>query len=143
MFLFDFLFHIFPDTEDVGRDEAHLHAGGALNVAEFLLDGPNETGEVGARVLVFDPAHIGERREEAIVGTEVVAESDGVGDVRIDDVGGIDEDGGLVSPGARDVAGSVAATADDEEGDAKCLGVCDAGAVRLDIQAEAAETVTA
>jgi len=73
----------------------------------------------------------------------VVAEGDGLGDVGVDVVGGVDEDRGLVGPGARDVARRVAAAADDEQGQAEGLDVRDARAVRLHVQVEAAQPVAA
>lgn len=43
----------------------------------------------------------------------MIAEGDGFGDVRVDGILGVDEDGGFVGPGAGDVARGVTATADD------------------------------
>lgn len=73
----------------------------------------------------------------------MVAEGDGVGDVGIDEVLGINEDGGFVGPGAGDVARGIAATADDEERQAEGLDEGDAGAVGADVEVEAAEAVAA
>ena len=59
------------------------------------------------------------------------------------DVRGTDGEAGLVGPEAGDVAGGVAAAAEDEEGEAKRLGEGEAGAVRLDVEVEAAEPIAA
>lgn len=73
----------------------------------------------------------------------MVAEGDGLGDLGVDAVGGVEEDGGLVGPGAGDVAGRVAAAADDEEGEVEGFDVGDAGAVGADVEVEAAQAVAA
>ena len=73
----------------------------------------------------------------------MIAEGNGFRDVGVDGILGVDEDGGFVGPGAGDVAGGVAATAHDEEGEAEGFDVGDAGTVGGDVEVEAAETVTA
>jgi len=50
----------------------------------------------------------------------------------------VDGDGGFVGPGAGDVAGRVAASAEDDHGDVEFLAEGYAGAVALDLQVEAA-----
>ena len=54
-----------------------------------------------------------------------------------------DTDACFVGPGAGDVAGCVAAAADDEEGQVEGFGEGDAGAVGADVKVEAAEPVAA
>lgn len=120
-----------------------MHARGTLDVSKLFADGLEQAGEISARVLVFELAHFREGRKEREVRAEVVAEGDGFGDVRVDGILGVDEDGGFVSPGAGDVAWGVATATDDEEREVKSFDEGDAGAVGGDVQVEAAETVAA
>ena len=120
-----------------------MHARSTLDISELFADGLEQAGEVSARVLVLELAHFREGREEGEVRAEVVAEGDGFGDVRVDGILGVDEDGGFVGPGAGDVARGVTATADDEEWEVEGFDEGDAGAVGGDVQVEAAETVAA
>ena len=63
------------------------------------------------------------------------------GELRVDF--GVDAQGGLVGPEAGDVTGSVAAAADNEEGQVEGFNVFKAGAVGFYVEVEAAKTIAA
>ena len=126
---------------------AHLHAGRAAHVGELLVHAAQDALDVGAGVLVLELA----RAEVRVEGEPLLAEGLAVGHVQGQFGGeggvGADADGGLVAPGAGDVAGGVATAAEDEEGDAALDGVAfgegDAGAVAADVEVEATQAVVA
>ena len=109
-----------------------------MHIPQLLIDPFNKSSQIRAGVLILQPPELRQRGEKTVIGTEVVAEGDGVGDMRVDDLICVDEDRGFVGPGSRDVPRCVSASADDEKREVECFHVGDAGAVRAHIKIETA-----
>lgn len=58
-FLFDLLLDVFPETENIRGDEAHLDAGRATDVAQLLSDRLDKAVQIGAGILVVKLSHLG------------------------------------------------------------------------------------
>lgn len=125
-----------PRTE-VGRDLLHLHARGALEVAELVADGDGDALEGGGCVLVLDTAREGRVELPFALAEERIVHRhwELVGYRRPN------EDRSLVRPATGDVLDRVSAPAEDEEGDVELAHKVDTFAMCGDGQIERAETV--
>lgn len=73
----------------------------------------------------------------------MVPEGDSLGDVGIDEVCSVEEDGCFVGPGARDISRGVSTTSNDKEWKIEGFHVGNASAVCADIEVEAAKSIAA
>lgn len=140
-FLLNLPLHILSNPLQIRRNHLHLHAGRALQIPQLLSNPPDQLLQIRPIVLVFELAVFAQRREQRLIGREVIEE----GCMRRQGFveRGVDTDARFVRPETRDVAGGVAAAAEDEQWEVEGLDEGDAGAVGADVEIEAAQSVAA